>query len=202
MTQKTDEKPQLDPKYVKEIDGRQFVLYAGLLDLANRVGMKRLEVEILQYPNEDRGAVCKSITELIDGRVGIDVGHFGRLTAKKCAFVMYAGAGDPLHHLFDGFGFKLSCGEIVHEKQRAGPLYKNVVNAVVNDIFSDSIVLIEEKRDLEFCAHPVDAGNKDWIRGETFCGKETAKTTDPSQDLRAVGSLNGGCDPLFGFVGG
>ena len=41
------DKPHLDEHFIKTIQGRDFVLYAGLLDLAHQMGLKRLEVDII-----------------------------------------------------------------------------------------------------------------------------------------------------------
>jgi hypothetical protein len=70
------EKPKLDERFIKEIDGKQFVLYSGILDLAHKKGLNRIEVEILQYPTSDNNmtAICKAAVESKDGDLFVDCG--------------------------------------------------------------------------------------------------------------------------------
>jgi hypothetical protein len=72
---------------------------------------------------------------------------------------------------------------------------------VVNDVLTYSIVSVEEKCDLEFGAHTIDAGNKNGVGRETLCREEASEATDPSQDLRAMSGSYGRSDPFFCFVG-
>src|SRR5208283_162335 len=42
-------KAKLDERFIKNIQGRDFVIYSGLLDLAHQKGLIKLGVEIVQY---------------------------------------------------------------------------------------------------------------------------------------------------------
>ena len=57
--------PKLDERFTKNIEGKDFVLYAGLLDLAHQKGMVSMEVEILQFPAKENGnmAICRAMAE-------------------------------------------------------------------------------------------------------------------------------------------
>jgi len=68
--------PKLDPRFVKTIDGRDFALYSGLLDLAHQKGLKKIEVEAIQYPTKENEyfAICKAIAESVTGETFTDVG--------------------------------------------------------------------------------------------------------------------------------
>jgi hypothetical protein len=70
------EKPKLEERFIKEIEGKQFVLYAGLLDLAHQKGLTRVEVEILQYPTPENGnfAIAKAVVESQQGELFSDIG--------------------------------------------------------------------------------------------------------------------------------
>ena len=58
-------RPNLDPKFVITIEGKEFVTYQGLLDVAHRRGLIRIETEILQYPSDENGntAVVRAVAE-------------------------------------------------------------------------------------------------------------------------------------------
>jgi hypothetical protein len=68
--------PKLEPQFIKQIEGKDFVLYAGLLDLAHQKGMTSLETEILQFPTKDNGymAIVKAFCESKVGETFSDIG--------------------------------------------------------------------------------------------------------------------------------
>ncbi|ABW68725.1 SWIM zinc finger family protein [Desulfosudis oleivorans] len=59
------QKPRLDERFITTIQGREFVLYAGLLDMAHMKGIRRISVEAMQYPTKENGmeAICKASVE-------------------------------------------------------------------------------------------------------------------------------------------
>jgi len=69
-------KPKLDERFIKQVDGKDFVLYSGLLDLAHQKNLISMDVELLQYPGKDNEhtAVCKAIAKTSTGGPFIDVG--------------------------------------------------------------------------------------------------------------------------------
>jgi len=69
-------KPKLDERYIKTIDGKDFVLYAGLLDLAHQRNLISMDVDILQYPSEENNytAVCKATAKTATGGIFVDLG--------------------------------------------------------------------------------------------------------------------------------
>lgn len=68
--------PRLKDGFLKNIKGKDFVLYAGVLDLANQSGLLKLEVELLQYPTKENGneAICRAVAEGKNGEVFSDIG--------------------------------------------------------------------------------------------------------------------------------
>jgi predicted nucleic acid-binding Zn finger protein len=68
--------PKLDDRFMTNIKGKDFVLYAGVLDLATQKGLLKLEVELLQFPTEENGneAICRAVAESKTGEVFSDVG--------------------------------------------------------------------------------------------------------------------------------
>ena len=69
-------KSKLDERFIKTIDEKDFVLYAGLLDLAHQKNLISIDVELLQYPTKenDHTAVCRAIAKTTAGANFIDVG--------------------------------------------------------------------------------------------------------------------------------
>jgi len=68
--------PKLDERFMTNIKGKDFVLYAGVLDLATQKGLLKLEVELLQYPSKENGnaAICRAVAEGKSGQVFTDIG--------------------------------------------------------------------------------------------------------------------------------
>jgi len=68
--------PKLDERFMTSIKNKDFVLYAGVLDLATQQGLLKLEVELLQYPSKENGneAICHAVAEGKSGQVFSDVG--------------------------------------------------------------------------------------------------------------------------------
>jgi hypothetical protein len=68
--------PKLDDRFLTNIKGKDFVLYAGVLDLATQKGLLKLEVELLQFPDKENGneAICRAVAESKTGKVFSDIG--------------------------------------------------------------------------------------------------------------------------------
>ena len=66
----------LDPRFIKNLKGKDFVLYNGLLDLAHQIGLKSIQVEAVQYPTKDNGneGICKATVVSVDGRTFTEIG--------------------------------------------------------------------------------------------------------------------------------
>jgi len=69
-------KPSLNERFILNLKGKDFVLYAGLLDLAHQKGIKRITVDAIQFPTKENGmeAICKATTEAANGEVFTDWG--------------------------------------------------------------------------------------------------------------------------------
>ena len=68
--------PKLDERFITNIKGKDFVLYAGVLDLATQRGLLKLEVELIQFPSKKNGneAICRAVAEGKNGDVFSDIG--------------------------------------------------------------------------------------------------------------------------------
>lgn len=55
-------RPTIDPRFITTIEGRDFVLFGGLLDASHQKGLLSIEVEPLQFPTEQNKmtAICKA----------------------------------------------------------------------------------------------------------------------------------------------
>ena len=69
-------RPKLDERWIIEIEGNQFVKYAGLLDYAHQIGIGSIEVEPLQLPTKDNGnfAICRASVVSKLGESFTDIG--------------------------------------------------------------------------------------------------------------------------------
>jgi len=69
-------KPKLDERFITTIENKDFVLYAGLLDLGHQKGILKIDVEPLQLPTAENGhmAICKATVISKSGEVYTDVG--------------------------------------------------------------------------------------------------------------------------------
>lgn len=56
---------QIDKKFIINLQGKDFVTYDGLLDLAHKQGLKSIETELIQIPNRENNmvAVCKAVAK-------------------------------------------------------------------------------------------------------------------------------------------
>ena len=72
----TKQKPKLKEDFIIQIDGKDFVKYAGLLDLAHQIGLSKSEVETLQLPTKENGdfAICRATVVSKTGETFIDLG--------------------------------------------------------------------------------------------------------------------------------
>ncbi len=68
--------PKLDKRFIVTIQGKEFVIYAGLLDLAHAKGLQNLTVEAIQFPTPENSfqAICKATLESKDGALYIELG--------------------------------------------------------------------------------------------------------------------------------
>ena len=75
-TQAETTTPKLNERFIQKIKGREFCLYAGLLDLAHQHGLQKLEVELIQTPSETNNhtTICKATATKTGGSVFSDIG--------------------------------------------------------------------------------------------------------------------------------
>ncbi len=62
---------KIDPRFIQNIQGREFVKFEGLLDLSHRNGLTDVQTDLVQIPAEDNGHVA-----IIRARVQVERGTF------------------------------------------------------------------------------------------------------------------------------
>jgi len=69
--------PKLDERWITKIEGKEFVKYPGLLDLAHQHGLSSIEVDIVQMPSAENGnfTVCRATVMSKIGETFTDIGH-------------------------------------------------------------------------------------------------------------------------------
>jgi hypothetical protein len=69
-------RPKLDESFIKKIDDKDFVLYAGLLDVAHQKNLISVDVELIQFPSDEnkQTAICKATVKTFDGKTFSDIG--------------------------------------------------------------------------------------------------------------------------------
>ncbi len=75
MTKEDVSRPTLDKRFIVDLKGKEFVTYAGLLDLAHQHGLTELRVEIVQLPTpENMECIVKATAVTESGSSFSDLG--------------------------------------------------------------------------------------------------------------------------------
>jgi hypothetical protein len=67
---------KLEEKFIVNLHGKDFCVYEGILNAAHSKKLKRLEVQILQYPSEENNheSICMATAETSTGEIFTDIG--------------------------------------------------------------------------------------------------------------------------------
>lgn len=119
-------------RFVVSFDGKSFVLYAGLLHVAQEEGIKELSVSIQQIPSIQNGntaiASAKAVTS--DGSIFIDVGDASPESVGADKFIPHllrvASTRAKARVLRDAYGVTMtSVEELIMDKTPSGaPVYE------------------------------------------------------------------------------
>jgi len=75
-------RPKLDERFLMNIKGKDFVLYAGLLDMAHQKGLRKILIDAVQFPTKENGmeAICKATVE---SKIGEEFVEWGDANPKN-----------------------------------------------------------------------------------------------------------------------
>ena len=78
-------KPKLNEEFITKVEGKEFVKYPGLLDLAHQKGILKIEVEALQFPTKENlnVAICKATVVSKTGEIFSDLGDANPLNCTS-----------------------------------------------------------------------------------------------------------------------
>src|SRR5439155_27349882 len=133
--------------------------------------------------------------------LGVEAGHLGRLSAYQGAAVVLAGFGDAFDDLLGDFRFEFSGSEIIHEEKGCGPLYDDVVDAVIHQVGAHGVMDFHFKSDLKFGAHAIHAGDQHGVQVLLIHRKQAAETSNLAQHTFGESFMGEILDALLGLVG-
>src|SRR6185369_1742886 len=109
----------------------------------------------------------------------VKAGHLSRLAAKQNTTIFPASVGDAFDDAGDSFRREFSGGDVIKKKERPGPLHKDVVDAVIDQVASDGVVRSGSESDLEFGADTVRGCDQHGLTHLWKCAiKHSAKRPD------------------------
>lgn len=75
----------IDPKWIKNLQGREFCQYPGLLDLAHRMGLSSIATKVVQVPSNDNGMTCivGATVTMADGKTFDGIGDASPTNVSK-----------------------------------------------------------------------------------------------------------------------
>ena len=115
----------------------------------------------------------------------IEAGHFRRLTAEKSHLILFTCLAKAGNDVLELNGINLGGADIVHEKERLRTLNENIVDAVVDDILTDGVVLVHHRGNLKLGADAVSGRNED----HTLAGRNLVKAAECADSADNVGGL-------------
>jgi hypothetical protein len=76
---------KLEEKFIVNLHEKDFCVYEGVLNLAHKKKLKKLEVQILQYPSEENNyeAICQATAETESGAIFSDIGNANKANVNS-----------------------------------------------------------------------------------------------------------------------
>ena len=123
---------------------------------------------------------------------GIKTGHLRGLTAEKSHLILFTCLAKAGNDVLELNGINLGGADVIHEKERLRALDENIVDAVIDDVLTDGVVLVHHRGDLKLGADAVSRRNED----HTLAGRNLVKAAECADPADNVGGL-GGSDHLL-----
>src|SRR5665213_994078 len=117
----------------------------------------RTEHSVLAHTSDDEPG------EIVIRRC-VDTWHFSGLAAKQRTVVLFASRGNAGNNRFDYFWLQFRERYVVQEEQRPRALNENIVDAVIDEIVTDSVVPVRFDGDPSLGANTICGGDKQGIR--------------------------------------
>ena len=117
----------------------------------------------------------------------VKAGHLRCLAADQGAVVFRAGFGEAFDQVLEHFRLKFAGADVIEEKERFRAEDCDVVDAVIDQVLADRVVLAHGEGELELGADAIDAGDEDGLL--VFFGvegEEAAEAADLAEDFAAV----------------
>ena len=83
-----------------------------------------------------------------------------------------------------------ACAQVIEKKQRLGPEYSDVVDAVVHEVFADCVMLIHGEGQLELGAHAIDRAHEN--RLFVLLEVESKEPAEPANLAHHLFAVRGG----------
>ncbi len=116
---------------------------------------------------------------------GIKTGHFSRLAAEKSHLILFTCLAKAGNDVLELNGINLGGADVIHEKERLRTLDENIVDAVVDDVLTDGVVLVHHRGNLKLGADAVSRRNED----HTLAGRNLVKAAECADSADNVGGL-------------
>ena len=134
-------------------------------------------------------------------RALVNAGHLRRLTADQRTTRRAAGGGQTLQNLCEHRRLQLTGTDVVEEKQRTRAEHRDVVDAVVDEVLADGVVLVERDGQLELGADAVDARHEHRLaHALEIRAEQAAESARLAEHFRPVGGLELTAQPALETV--
>ena len=176
-------KPKLDERFLIRIQGGEFVLYSGLLNLAHQKGLMKLEVLPLQLPSKENNntAIVRATAVNKYGETFSDVGDANPMNCNKAIanhVLRMASTRAKARALRDMSNIGMTCLEELGDLDDVIPRHSNQKTAMVKKV-SVEPKQIEQKQEMKV---PDNGNSQPEVKPATVQKPEAS--LEPSKEKR------------------
>ncbi len=132
--------------------------------------------------------------------VGVHAWKLGGLASKERAATGLTRAGDASDDRLGDGKLKLSCPEVIEEKERSRAARHDVVHAHAHEVRADAVVTTRCERELELRADAVGAADEYRLLDVAWNGEEPREAAHVRENARNAGALRQRLDALHELV--